>query len=87
MRRCGIRLSSRLQRVIRVAVDDPSKRCSDRQDLRNMGCIGNCVDRVLGTLFYGEPLTVTMTAGIALVIGGVLLVEFGAGRATIGVDG
>ncbi|MDV6286771.1 DMT family transporter [Rhodococcus jostii] len=48
---------------------------------------GIALTAVLGCLIFGEPLTVTMLAGIVLVIGGVLLVEFGSGRSRIGVDG
>ncbi|MET0197968.1 MULTISPECIES: DMT family transporter [Nocardiaceae] len=42
---------------------------------------GIALTAVLGTAVFGEPLTPTMLAGIVLVIGGVVLVEFGAGRA------
>lgn len=43
---------------------------------------GIALTAALGTAVFGEPLTSTMVLGIALVIGGVVLVEFGAGRAT-----
>lgn len=47
---------------------------------------GIALTAVLGTVIFGEPMTVLMVAGIALVIGGVLLVEFGSGRAKIMAD-
>lgn len=48
---------------------------------------GIALTAVSGTVLFGEPLTATMIVGIAFVIGGVLLVEFGSGRAREGVSG
>ncbi|WP_089245458.1 DMT family transporter [Rhodococcoides kyotonense] len=42
---------------------------------------GIALTAVLGAVLFGELLTVPMVAGIVLVIAGVVLVEFGAGRA------
>lgn len=47
---------------------------------------GIALTAVFGTLIFREPLTVSMIMGIALVIGGVLLVEFGSARARIMVE-
>lgn len=47
---------------------------------------GIALTAVFGTLIFGEPLTVAMVTGIALVIGGVLLVEFASARARITVE-
>lgn len=43
---------------------------------------GIALTAILGAAVFGEPLTATMVAGVVLVIGGVVLVEFGAGRAS-----
>ena len=40
--------------------------------------IGVVLTAVLGRLLFGDPLTLLMSAGIALVIGGVLAVELGS---------
>jgi small multidrug resistance pump len=45
------------------------------------GAVGVALTAVLGALLFGEPLNAVMVAGIALIIGGVLTVEFGAQRA------
>ncbi|RRQ29925.1 QacE family quaternary ammonium compound efflux SMR transporter [Rhodococcus sp. Eu-32] len=42
---------------------------------------GIALTAIFGFLVFGEPLSVPMVAGIVLVIAGVVLVEFGAGRA------
>lgn len=42
------------------------------------GASGVVLTAVFATLLFGDSLTVTMGAGIALVIGGVLCVELGA---------
>ena len=39
---------------------------------------GVALTAVFGKLIFNEPLTWTMSAGIALVVGGVLLVELGS---------
>lgn len=45
------------------------------------GALGVAATALLGAAFFGEPLTAVMFAGMALIIGGVLLVEFGAQQA------
>lgn len=45
------------------------------------GALGVVLTAVLGAVLFGEPLNAAMFAGIALIIGGVLTVEFGAQRA------
>ena len=45
------------------------------------GAGGVTVTAVLSALLYGEPLTALMGLGIALIIAGVLTVEFGAQHA------
>ncbi|WP_331272645.1 DMT family transporter [Motilibacter deserti] len=42
------------------------------------GATGVALTAAFGAVLFDEPLTATMTAGIALIIGGVLLVELGA---------
>ncbi|MBX9388066.1 DMT family transporter [Streptomonospora nanhaiensis] len=42
------------------------------------GASGVALTAVMATLLFGDPLTVVMGVGIALVIGGVLCVELGA---------
>jgi small multidrug resistance pump len=42
------------------------------------GALGVALTAVLGAAIFGEPLTAVMLAGLALIIGGVLLVEFGS---------
>jgi len=45
------------------------------------GATGVALTAVLSTVLFAEPFTPLMTAGIALIIGGVLLVEIGSHRA------
>ena len=45
------------------------------------GALGVALTAVLGSAIFGEPLTGVVFAGLALVIGGVLLVEFGSHKA------
>jgi small multidrug resistance pump len=45
------------------------------------GAVGVALTALLGALLFGEPLNAAMLAGIALIIGGVLTVEFGSQRA------
>lgn len=47
---------------------------------------GIALTAILGTAVFSEPLTVAMVAGIVLVIGGVVLVEVGSGRAARKVE-
>lgn len=42
------------------------------------GALGTAITAVLGSVIFGDPFTVPILAGIALIIGGVLLVEFGS---------
>ena len=42
------------------------------------GALGVALAAVLSMLVFGEPLTRTMVAGIALIMAGVLLVELGS---------
>ncbi|MBM7417379.1 MULTISPECIES: SMR family transporter [Nocardiaceae] len=42
---------------------------------------GIALTALFGTLVFDEPMTGAMIAGIFLVMGGVVLVEFGSGRA------
>ena len=42
------------------------------------GALGTAVTAVLGSAIFGDPFTAQVVAGIALIIGGVLLVEFGS---------
>lgn len=46
------------------------------------GAAGVALTAVFAALFFGERLTPAVLAGMILVIGGVLCVEFGAHRAT-----
>lgn len=41
---------------------------------------GVALTALLGAFIFGDPLTWTMGTGIMLIIGGVMLVELGAGR-------
>lgn len=52
------------------------------------GASGVALTAVLASVLFGDPLTATMGAGIALVIGGVLCVQFGsqAAHARVGRD-
>ena len=45
------------------------------------GALGVALTAVLSTLVFGEPITVLVALGIALIMAGVLLVEVGAQRA------
>ncbi|GAA2274651.1 SMR family transporter [Glycomyces scopariae] len=45
------------------------------------GAMGVVLTAVFGAILYGEPLTATMGAGIALIIAGVVTIELGAERA------
>jgi len=45
------------------------------------GATGVALTAVLSAAIFGEPFTPVMTVGIALIIGGVLLVEVGSQRA------
>ncbi|MCG5433169.1 SMR family transporter [Mycobacterium sp. MYCO198283] len=45
------------------------------------GACGTAVTAVLAALLFGDPFTAPIVAGIALIVAGVLLVEFGAGHA------
>ena len=45
------------------------------------GALGVALTAVLSMLVFGEPITVLVAFGIALIMAGVLLVEFGAQRA------
>ena len=42
------------------------------------GAVGLAVTAIASRLLFGEPLTRTMVAGIALIMAGVLLVELGS---------
>jgi small multidrug resistance pump len=42
------------------------------------GALGVALTAVLGALFFGEALTLTVLGGIVLIVGGVLLVELGS---------
>ena len=42
------------------------------------GALGTTVTAVLGSAIFGDPFTAPVVAGISLIIGGVLLVEFGS---------
>jgi small multidrug resistance pump len=46
------------------------------------GALGVALTAVLGAVIFGELLTALMLAGLVLIIGGVLLVEFGSHKAT-----
>jgi len=45
------------------------------------GALGVALTAVLGAAIFGEALNALIFAGLALIIGGVLLVEFGSHRA------
>lgn len=47
------------------------------------GATGVALTATLSSLIFGEPFTFLMTVGIALIIGGVLLVEVGSHRAAV----
>jgi small multidrug resistance pump len=42
------------------------------------GALGTAATAVLGSMIFGDPFTTAVVAGIALIIGGVLLIEFGS---------
>jgi small multidrug resistance pump len=42
------------------------------------GALGTAITAVLGSAIFGDPFTIAVVAGIGLIIGGVLLVEFGS---------
>lgn len=44
------------------------------------GALGVALTAVFSSLIFDEPLTVTMMVGLVLIMGGVLLVEFGSQR-------
>lgn len=46
------------------------------------GAVGTALTAVLAAVIFGDPFTVPIIAGIALIVAGVLLVEFGSRRAT-----
>lgn len=50
------------------------------------GALGVALTAVLGAVIFGEALTAVMFAGMALIVGGVLLVELGSHRAERAVD-
>ena len=45
------------------------------------GALGTAITAVMAALIFGDPFTAPVVAGIGLIIGGVLLVEFGSHRA------
>ena len=45
------------------------------------GALGTAVTAVLAAVLFGDPFTWPIVAGIALIVAGVLLVEFGSHRA------
>lgn len=45
------------------------------------GALGTAVTAMLAAVLFGDPFTRPIVAGIALIIAGVLLVEFGSHRA------
>lgn len=47
---------------------------------------GIALTAVLAAFLFGDPFTVAIGVGIALIIGGVLLVEFGSHRANAHTD-
>lgn len=51
------------------------------------GASGVALTAALSAVLFGEPLTALMTVGIAVVVGGVLLVEFGSASAHRATDG
>lgn len=50
------------------------------------GATGVALTAALSSVIFGEPFTLLMTAGIVLIIGGVLLVEVGSHRAARRVE-
>lgn len=42
------------------------------------GAVGTALTAVLGAALFRDPFTLAIAAGIALIIGGVLLIEFGS---------
>jgi small multidrug resistance pump len=49
--------------------------------------LGVALTSVLSSVLYDEPFTALMAAGIALIVGGVLLVEIGSQHASTGRQG
>ncbi|MBX5485859.1 DMT family transporter [Mycolicibacterium hassiacum] len=47
------------------------------------GALGSAGTAVLGALIFGDPFTWPIVGGLALIIAGVLLVEFGSQRAAV----
>lgn len=47
------------------------------------GALGTAITAVAASLIFGDPFTGPVVAGIVLIIGGVLLVEFGSHRAEV----
>lgn len=45
------------------------------------GAIGVALTAVLGAVLFGEALNAVMAMGVVLIVGGVLLIEFGSQRA------
>ncbi|MGO4145658.1 multidrug efflux SMR transporter [Paenarthrobacter sp. YAF11_1] len=45
------------------------------------GALGVALTAILSSVFFGEPLTLVMTFGLLLIIGGVLCVEIGSQKA------
>lgn len=48
------------------------------------GALGTALTAVLAAVIFGDPFTLPIIGGIVLIIIGVLLVEFGSHRATVG---
>jgi small multidrug resistance pump len=42
------------------------------------GAVGTALTAVLGAALFGDPFTLAIVVGIGLIIGGVLLIEFGS---------
>ena len=47
------------------------------------GALGTAATAVLAAVFFGDPFTWPIAAGIALIIAGVLLVELGSHRPAV----
>jgi small multidrug resistance pump len=46
------------------------------------GAVGTALTAVLGAILFGDPFTWAIAGGIGLIIGGVLMIEFGSHPAT-----